>query len=122
MVLYIGIAGFFGAISRYLVSGLIHRSTGTLLPYGTLAVNIIGSFLLAFIMEFSSRSSLISDEARIFLGIGFLGAFTTFSSFSYETLRLLEDGSTILASLNITLNMALCLGFAFAGFALARSI
>ncbi len=122
ILLYIGTAGFFGATARYMLAGFVQRSFSAILPYGTLTVNIIGSLLLAFIMEFSGRSALIPDDIRIPVTVGFFGAFTTFSTFSYETFRLFEDGSIILAFTNIILNVVVCLFFVWLGFIIARSI
>ncbi|MBI5682855.1 MAG: fluoride efflux transporter CrcB [Deltaproteobacteria bacterium] len=118
----IGLGGFFGSIARYLLSGWTYKLFGTTLPHGTLLVNVIGSFLLGLIMELSIRSALISDELRIAFTIGFLGAFTTFSTFSYETYKLLEDGSLFLAGANIVLNLFLCLFAVWFGIILAKII
>ena len=121
-LLYIGIFGGLGCISRYLASGWVYQVAGRNLPYGTLFVNIVGSFLLAFLMVFGLRSTLFSPEIRIGLAVGFMGGFTTFSTFSYETLRLLEDGSFWQAGVNILLNVVLCLLFAVLGAVVARQI
>jgi fluoride exporter len=122
ILLYIGTAGFFGATARYMLAGFVQRSFSDILPYGTLTVNVIGSLLLAFIMEFSGRSILIPDDIRIPLTVGFFGAFTTFSTFSYETFRLFEEGSILLAFTNIILNVVVCLFFIWVGFIIARAI
>ena len=121
-ILYIGILGGLGCLARYLVSGLTYQLCGRGLPYGTLAVNVIGSFLLGLIMEGSLRSTLLSPELRMGLTVGFMGGFTTFSTFSYETLRLLEEGSFLQAGANILLNVVVCLVFAAFGFFLARQL
>ncbi|MCF6266305.1 MAG: fluoride efflux transporter CrcB [Desulfuromusa sp.] len=119
---YIGIFGGFGCVVRYLASGWTYQLVGRNLPYGTLFVNIVGSFLLALLMVFGLRSTLLSSEIRIGLSVGFMGGFTTFSTFSYETLRLLEDGSFWQAGLNIVLNIVLCLFFALLGALVARQL
>ena len=121
-LLYIGIFGGLGCVTRYLASGWVYQVAGRNLPYGTLFVNIVGSFLLAFLMVFGLRSTLFSPEIRIGLAVGFMGGFTTFSTFSYETLRLLEDGSFWQAGVNILLNVVLCLLFAVLGALVARQI
>ena len=119
-VLYLGIFGALGCVSRYLVSGWIYSLFGRALPSGTLGVNLIGSFLLGVLMEGSLRSTLLSPELRIGLTVGFMGGFTTFSTFSYETVRLLEDGSLIAAGANILLNVTVCVLAAALGIYLAR--
>lgn len=119
-LLYIGLFGALGCLSRYFVSGWTYALLGRGLPYGTLMVNVVGSFLLGFVMEFSLRSALLSQELRMGITVGFMGGFTTFSTFSYETLRLLEDGSIFEAGGNVLLNVLVCLLFTWAGFSAAR--
>jgi len=89
-LLLIGAGGFIGAILRYLVGGWVQNGFSTF-PVGTLAVNFIGSFLLGLIMYASEYRGIFPEETRIFLTIGILGAFTTMSTFSYETFKLIED-------------------------------
>ncbi|HBT82588.1 MAG: camphor resistance protein CrcB [Desulfuromonadales bacterium GWD2_61_12] len=119
---YIGLFGALGCLSRYAVSGWTYSLCGRMLPWGTLAVNVIGSFILGLIMEGSLRSTLIGPELRIGLTVGFLGGFTTFSTFSYETIRYLEEGSLLQAGGNILLNVAVCVVFAWLGIVLARQL
>ncbi|MFK5927393.1 MAG: fluoride efflux transporter CrcB [Desulfuromusa sp.] len=119
---YIGIFGGFGCIARYLASGWTYQLLGRSLPYGTLLVNIVGSFLLGLLMTFGLRSTLFSPEIRIGLAVGFMGGFTTFSTFSYETLRLLDDGSVWQAGVNIFFNIVLCLLFSLLGVLVARQL
>ncbi len=121
-LLYIGIFGGFGCVARYLASGWTYQLLGRNLPYGTLVVNIVGSFLLGLLMTFGVRSTFLSPEVRLGLGVGFMGGFTTFSTFSYETLRLLEDGSFWQAGANIILNVLLCITFALLGGLVARQL
>jgi len=121
-VLYIGLFGGLGCIARYLASGLTYQLVGRSLPYGTLLVNVLGSFLLGLLMTLGLRSALFSPELRLGLTVGFMGGFTTFSTFSYETLRLLEEGSMWQAGINIILNIVLCLLFALLGVMVARSM
>lgn len=121
-ILYIGLFGALGCVSRYLLSGWVYTLAGRGLPYGTLAVNVIGSFLLGLLMETGLRSTLFSPEIRIGLAFGFMGGFTTFSTFSLETMRLLEEGSYWQAGSNVVLNVVACLFFAGFGIYLARQI
>ncbi len=121
-MLYIGLFGALGCLSRYYVSGWTYALAGRGLPYGTLVVNILGSFLLGLVMEGSMRSTLLSTELRMGIALGFMGGFTTFSTFSYETIRLLEEGSLLQAGANVLLNVLLCLAFAALGIFVARQI
>jgi fluoride exporter len=118
----IAICGALGCLARYLVSGWTYELLGRGLPYGTLAVNILGSLLLGLIMEGSLRSTLLSPALRVGLSVGFLGGFTTFSTFSYETFRLIEDGSLWQAGTNILLNLLICLVGVWLGIGLARQL
>jgi CrcB protein len=119
---YIGLFGAMGCLARYAVSGWMYALLGRALPWGTLVVNIAGSFLLGVIMEGSLRSTLLTPELRIGLTVGFLGGFTTFSTFSYETFRLLEEGSLLQAGANILLNVLVCVLFSALGIAAARQL
>jgi CrcB protein len=121
-IFYIGLFGAMGCMSRYLVSGWTNGLTGKLWPYGTLAVNVLGSLLLAFIMEGSLRSTLLPNEIRMGITTGFIGGFTTFSTFSYETVRLLEESSYLAAGMNVLVNVVVCLFFASLGIFLARQL
>jgi CrcB protein len=122
VVLFIALFGGLGCLARYYVSGWFYDLLGRSMPYGTLAVNILGAFLIGLIMEFSLRSSLVSQELRFGLTIGFLGGFTTFSTFSYETFRLLESGQLLQALGNVFFSVAACLAFTFAGIVAARHL
>jgi len=119
---YIAVFGALGCLSRYAVSGWVYALAGRALPWGTLAVNVAGSFLLGLIMEGSLRSTLLSPELRLGLGVGFLGGFTTFSTFSYETIRLIEEGSYLQAGANVLLNVAVCVVVAALGVVAARQL
>lgn len=119
-LVYIGLFGACGCLARYFVSGWTYRLFGTALPFGTLAVNVVGSFLIGLIMEGSLRSTLLTPELRVGLTVGFLGGFTTFSTFSYETFRLLEEGSLLQAGGNILLSVCVCVVGAWLGIVLAR--
>jgi len=121
-IFYVAIFGGCGCVARYLVSGWVYALFGRGLPWGTLAVNVLGSFLLGFLLDLNLRSALFSPDVRIGLTVGFMGGFTTFSTFSFETVRLLEEGSWWQAGGNILLNVFVCIVFAAAGIALARQI
>lgn len=106
MLLLIGIGGFIGAVLRYLMSGWIQNGLITF-PLGTLGVNFIGSFFLSLVMYLSEYKGVFNEETRIFLTLGLLGAFTTMSTFSYESFKLLEQKETFLLSMNIIGTIAL---------------
>ncbi|HQT98364.1 MAG TPA: fluoride efflux transporter CrcB [Thermodesulfobacteriota bacterium] len=122
IVLYIALFGAMGCLGRYYLSGWVYDLVGRSMPYGTFAVNILGAFLIGLIMEFSLRSSLVSQELRVGLTIGFLGGLTTFSTFSYETFRLLESGQLMQAFLNALVSVTACLAFTFVGIVAARHL
>lgn len=122
VILFIALFGALGCLSRYLLSGWVYKAFGSGFPLGTLAVNIVGAFCIGLIMEFSMRSTLISPSLRIGLTIGFLGGLTTFSTFSYETFRLLEDGELLIAGANVLLSVAACLVFTWLGIITAKAL
>ena len=120
-ILYIGAGGFIGAVSRYLLSRYINNLLPSF-PLGTLMVNIIGSFILGFIIYSVSLGRNISPEMRDFITIGMLGGFTTMSAFAYESFRLMELNQMMLFALNIALNVILCIAAVYAGKELAVMI
>jgi CrcB protein len=122
MALSIALFGALGCLARYFLSGWVYTTFGRTFPSGTLAVNILGAFCIGLIMEFSMRSTLISPNLRVGLTIGFLGGLTTFSTFSYETFRLLEDGELLIASANVLLSVMVCLVFTWLGIITARTL
>jgi CrcB protein len=122
VVLHIALFGALGCLARYFLSGWVYDLVGRTLPYGTLAVNVVGAFLIGLAMELSLRSTAVSPELRIGLTIGFLGGFTTFSTFSYETFRLLESGQLMQALLNALISVTACLAFTFVGISAARHL
>lgn len=121
-IIYIAIAGSFGALGRYYMTDLAHRLLGGGYPYGTLAVNIVGSFLIGLIIQTGISTDLISPAWRLALTVGFLGAFTTFSTFSYETISYLEDGTWSMAGVNIVANVLLAMIAVFFGVLLGRTL
>lgn len=118
------IAGFgaLGCLSRYYFSGWVYGLLGRRFPFGTLAVNLVGAFLIGLIMEFGLRSAALPANLRLGIAIGFLGGLTTFSTFSYETLRLLEDGELLTATVNVLVSVVTGLTFTWLGIQLARSL
>jgi CrcB protein len=118
----IALFGAFGCLARYVLSGWVYKSFGGVFPSGTLAVNIVGAFCIGLIMEFSMRSVLVSPSLRIGLTIGFLGGLTTFSTFSYETFRLLEEGELLIAVGNVLVSVLACLVFTWLGIITAKAL
>ncbi|MEX1277396.1 MAG: fluoride efflux transporter CrcB [Bacteroidota bacterium] len=103
------LGGGLGAVSRYWLSGLVYQKLGTGFPYGTLAVNVLGCLLIGVLMTAMEERFLTTPAVRIFFTIGILGGFTTFSTFSFETISLLRDGQVISATANILLSLTTCL-------------
>lgn len=119
-LLAVGLGGFVGAVTRYLVSGWVHRLAGAAFPWGTLAVNAGGCFALGLLMGLVEARGAVSAEWRLFLGIGALGSMTTFSTFGYETVELLRRSELGLAAGSIAGNLVLGVAAVIAGAALAR--
>ena len=116
----VAVCGALGCLTRYFLSGWVYGILGRGFPYGTFVVNIVGAFIIGLLMEFGLRSTLIPPTLRIGLTIGFLGGLTTFSTFSYETFRLLEEGDFITATANVVLSVLVCLLFTWVGITAAR--
>ena len=108
LCLLVGLGGFVGAILRYWINGWIQSGFLTF-PLGTLGVNFIGSLLLALIMYASEYRGLFGEEVRIFMTIGVLGSFTTMSTFSFESMKLLEQSEHMMFVLNLIGTVSLCL-------------
>ncbi|MCD6359104.1 MAG: fluoride efflux transporter CrcB [Dehalococcoidia bacterium] len=121
-IIYITVAGGLGVLGRYYMVGIVHRLLGTGFPYGTLVVNLLGSFLIGFVMQVSMSTDLVPRALRLALTLGFLGAFTTFSTFSYETFSYLEDGNWLMAGVNILANVVPCIIAVFLGYLLGRTL
>lgn len=111
-----------GGLTRYYLSGWVYSLFGRAFPYGTFAVNLVGAYLIGLIMELGLRSTLISDTLRLGLTVGFLGGLTTFSTFSYETFSLLEDGRFLVAFINVLASVAVCLFFTWLGIVTVRTL
>lgn len=121
MWLYVLIGSGLGGLARYLVATGVHRMTGSSFPLGTLVVNVTGSFLIGLILRYAVGSPGLSAEARVFLTVGLCGGYTTFSSFSAETLELLRTGAWSSAAVYVVASVLLSLGATAAGFALGGS-
>lgn len=119
--LVIGLGGGFGAICRYAVSNLDYRFSNGVLPVGTLVVNVTGSFIIGFLWVFFDRF-IFPPNLRLFLFIGVLGGYTTFSTFSLETFNLMRDGEYHIALLNVILSFVLSIAAVFAGYFLSRML
>jgi CrcB protein len=94
-----------GGLLRYVISDFVYKYSTSLFPYGTLTVNVVGSFILGLVIFYLDSIKLISSEMRLFLTIGLCGGLTTFSTFSYETVKLIQDSQYLLAGTNILLNV-----------------
>lgn len=118
---YVAVGGALGSVARYLVGTLVQARAGAGFPVGTLLVNVTGSLLIGVLMRWATAGSAIGPEMRVLLVTGICGGYTTFSTFSYETVALLEDGEHARALLYVVLSVALSLAATAAGFALARA-
>jgi CrcB protein len=111
----VAVGGLLGSVGRYWLAGAVQRLSGPDFPFGTLAVNVVGSFIVAFVMVLSIERGLIGANARLFLTIGFCGGFTTMSTFSWETLALARDGQTAFALANVAASVGASLTAAWLG-------
>lgn len=118
--LAISAAAIVGANLRYLLSRLAARELGPVFPYGTLFINIVGSFIVGLFLIWTTERVLIDPHWRLVVVIGFCGSFTTFSSYAFESMAFFEHGQWGLMLINIFSNNLLCLAAALAGMALAR--
>ena len=121
-VLAIAAGGALGAVLRFWMSNGVYALLGRGFPYGTLAVNVLGSLLMGFLFVLLIDKLSLGPNWRAALLIGLLGAFTTFSAFSIETLNLIEEGETMKTLLNTALSVVLCVGAAWVGVLAGRSI
>ncbi|HEY3148881.1 MAG TPA: fluoride efflux transporter CrcB [Dongiaceae bacterium] len=124
IALWVALGSALGGVARYWCSGLIARQFGETFPWGTLTVNVVGSFLIGFIATVSGTDGrfIIPAEARQFMMVGILGGFTTFSSFSLQTLTLARDGEWLLVGANVVGSVVLCLVTVWAGHMLAAAV
>jgi len=120
--LWIGLGGFLGANARYIVTLWAAGRWGTSFPYGTLIANVAGCFIIGLFLTLATEWLTIPTEMRLFVAVGFLGGFTTFSSFSFETFSLVEESRWQTAALNLFADVVLGLGGVMMGIYLARWI
>jgi len=121
-LLAIAAGGSVGAVMRFMVSTGVYSWLGRGFPYGTLLVNVAGSLLMGLLYELFLQRLSVSPEVRAVLLVGFLGAFTTFSTFSIETINLIEQGYLMKAIVNILASVILCVLAAWAGLQIARQL
>jgi fluoride exporter len=122
MLLYVALGSAIGGAGRYLLGGLIQRLVDTTFPVGTLLINISGSLLLGAIIRYAFETPSLTPELRAFLTIGICGGYTTFSTFSYETVALLENGEWSRAGIYVVASILLSLAGTLFGFSLARQV
>lgn len=118
----IGAGGFLGAIARYLIGNYIADRCGIRFPYGTFVINMTGSFLIGLVLTMSAALPLLRPEWRYLIAIGFIGAYTTFSTFEYETLQAVQNGQIASGLLNVVLSVTLGLAAVWAGATLGRIV
>ncbi len=121
-LLLICLGGALGTGVRYVVSGLAARWLGADFPYGTLIVNLAGSFAIGLIQQIGIATLAVPDPTRLFLTVGVMGGLTTYSAFSYETVRLMETGAWHQAWINILVTTVVCLSLCFLGIAVGRAL
>jgi CrcB protein len=121
--LYVAIGGALGSMARFWLANTMAMLTGAEFPWGTLLINVIGSFVISFFGMLTGTAArfAVSYEARVFVTVGLCGGFTTFSSFSLQTMELLRTGQPARAGLYITASVILCLGACAFGFVLAKA-
>ena len=118
----VGLGGAIGSVLRYLTSVLAAHWLGEQFPYGTLIVNLVGSFAIGLVHQLASDTLLIPDNLRLFLTTGIMGGLTTYSAFSYETARLMETGAWTQAWINITITTTVAIGLCLLGMAAGRHL
>ncbi len=116
-IAWVGVGGMVGSVARYLLATLVMKLAGSGFPVGTLTVNVVGSFLLGVVMAVALHGGAIGPGLQLGLTTGLLGGFTTYSAFNFETLRLIEQRSWMLAGLNVASTLAGCLVAGWLGWA-----
>ncbi len=120
--LAISVAAILGANLRYVLSRVAAREFGPVFPFGTLVINIVGSFIVGLFVVWTTERVLVDPRWRLLVVVGFCGSFTTFSSYAYESMSFFEHGQWGLMLINIFSNNVLCLAGALAGMAVARAL
>jgi CrcB protein len=121
-LLLVGLGGLIGSVARYLVAVLFAGQFSSSFPFATLTVNIVGCFLIGILFALSDRGNILSPEWRVLLSTGFCGGFTTFSTFSYESIKLMQDGEFLYLGLNVVLSVAFGFAATYLGILLVRSV
>lgn len=122
-VLFVGAGGFFGAIARYLLAGAVYQLfPNSSFPSGTTVVNVLGCFVIGLLNGLLETRQVFGPETRLFLLIGLLGGFTTFSTFGFETMALMKDGEFLLAVMNVLVQVIFGLAAVFIGYNLLRQL
>ncbi|HTO10342.1 MAG TPA: fluoride efflux transporter CrcB [Candidatus Binatia bacterium] len=119
-VLLVAAGGALGSALRYVVATAALTWLGPSFPWGTLAVNLVGAFLIGLVQQLATEALVLGEETRLFLTTGVMGGLTTYSAFSYETVRLFEAGAAAQAWLNLIVTTAACLGLCFLGLTAGR--
>lgn len=120
--LIVSLGAAIGGAGRYWISNIVYKYFPAVFPYGTLVVNVVGSFILGLLIFVFDEKELLNNQLRIFLTIGFCGGFTTFSTFSLETFNLIRDSEYFLASINIILSIVVCLLGVFLAYIVSKII
>jgi CrcB protein len=121
-IFLVGLGGFIGSGLRYAISILVYKLLGTSFPYGTFVVNVLGSLLIVIFKGLVESSVVVSSNWRLFVAIGLLGGFTTFSSFSYETIEMLKRGAILVSVINVSFTFLSCLSATLIGNILVKSL
>jgi fluoride exporter len=121
-ILLVGLGGLIGSVARYLVAILFAGQFASSFPLATFAVNIAGCFLIGILFALSDRGNILSPEWRVLLTTGFCGGFTTFSTFSYESIKLMQDSEFLYLGLNVVLSVVIGFAATYLGILLVRSL